>query len=415
MNDTAMPRVLLLTQYFPPEIGAPQTRLFELGQELSDLGWDVEVLTALPNYPTGRVYQGYDPGKPTRESLGRLSVVRVPLWPAQSGFVNRLVCFYSFVFSAMRWGKKLCSKPDVLFVESPPLFIGLAASALSKHWRIPYVFNVSDLWPESAKRMGVVKNQLLLNLAEKLELSYYRRAALVTGQSDEIVVSVRQRSSTPAEVITNGVDIERFGPQHADADARSLLGANGCITFIYAGLMGVAQGLERMLDVAARVRDLSDVQFVLVGEGPERQLLTRRVEAEKLDNVKILRPQPKEKIPSLLASADGVFTMLKFAIPGAVPSKIYEAMASGLPILFGGVGEPARRIVEAKAGLAVPYDDLNGLEQAVRQLASSLALRRQFGQAGRLAAEKFYSRKEIAKRLHGLLLGTINGAIHRGQ
>jgi glycosyltransferase involved in cell wall biosynthesis len=403
-----MLRVLILTQFFPPEIGAAQTRLFELGHELLGFGWDVEVLTALPNYPTGHVFQGYIPGKPMRETLGRLSVVRVPLKPAQTGFLNRLICYYSFVFSAIRWGKKLCNKPDVLFVESPPLFIGLAAAVLSKHWRVPYVFNVSDLWPESARRMGVVRNRLLLGLAEKLELSYYRRAALVTGTSDEIVASVRQRSSTPAEAVTNGVDIDRFGPQYADTEARSLLGTEGRITFVYAGVMGVAQGLDRILDVAERVRDLSDVQFVLVGEGAERQSLTRRVKVDKLDNVKILGPQPKEKIPSLLAAADGVFNVLKFAIPGAVPSKIYEAMASGLPILFGGVGEAARRIVEAKAGLAVPYDDLNGLEQAVRQLASSSSLRAQFGQAGRLAAEKFYSRKEIAKRLHGFLLGTMD-------
>jgi glycosyltransferase involved in cell wall biosynthesis len=376
-----MPRVLLLTQYFPPEIGAAQTRLFELGQELSSLGWDVEVLTALPNYPTGRVFEGYNLRNPVREVHERLSVVRVPLRPAQKGFVNRLICYYSFVFSAIRWGKELCQKPDVLFVESPPLFIGRAAVTLSRYWHIPYVFNVSDLWPESAKSMGIVKNRVLIQLAERLELSYYRRAALVTGTSDEIIRSVRQRSS--------------------------LLGTDGRITFIYAGVMGVAQGLNRILDVAARLKDMSQVQFVLIGEGADRQSLKRRVEEQKLTNVRVLGPQPKERIPSLLAAADGVFNVLKFSIPGAVPSKIYEAMATGLPILFGGEGEGARRIVEAKAGLVVPYEDIDGLEQAVRQLVSSSALRQRYGQAGRLAAEKLYNRKEIARRLHGLLLATM--------
>ncbi len=155
-----MARLLILTQYFPPEIGAAQTRLFELGQELSSLGWEVEVLTALPNYPKGRVFEGYDARKPVCETHGRLSVIRVPLRPAQKGFVNRLICYYSFVIYAIRWGRKLCKKPDVVFVESPPIFIGWAAVSLSKYWRVPYVFNVSDLWPESAKRMGIVKNQL---------------------------------------------------------------------------------------------------------------------------------------------------------------------------------------------------------------------------------------------------------------
>lgn len=406
-----MPRVLLLTQYFPPEIGAAQTRLFELGQELSSLGWEVEVLTALPNYPRGRILDGYDPKTPVKETIGHLSVIRVPLRPAQKGFVDRLMCYFSFVRSATRWGPVLCTKPDVLFVESPPLFLGHAGVSLSRRWGVPMVFNVSDLWPESARFMGVVKNRLILAGAEALELSYYRRAALVTGTSDEIVESVRRRCpSTPAEVVTNGVDIDRFGPQFADEGARSLLGAQDRITFAYAGVMGMAQGLNLVLDVAMAVRDLAQVQFVLVGEGAERESLQRRIEADNLHNVRLLRPQPKEKIPALLGASDVAFHVLKFSIPGAVPSKIYEAMASGLPILFAGEGEGARRVLQAGAGLAVPYNDVCGLEEAVRRLASDPALRRQFGVAGRRAAEKLYNRKEIAKRLHQLLLGVTSDA-----
>jgi glycosyltransferase involved in cell wall biosynthesis len=404
-----VPRLLILTQYFPPEIGAAQTRLFELGQELSSLGWDVEVLTALPNYPTGRVFEGYNPRKPVQEVIGQLSVVRVPLRPAQKGFLNRLICYYSFVISATRWGKTLCKKPDVLFVESPPLFIGAAAVSLSNYWRVPFVFNVSDLWPESAKSMGVVKNRLLLNLAERLELFYYRHAALVTGTADEIVSSVRLRSLTPAEVITNGVDIERFGSQYADDAARLLMRTDGRVTFVYAGVMGVAQGLDRILDVSERVRDLGQVQFVLIGEGAERESLKRRVQVERLHNVQVLGPQPKERIPALLAAADGVFNVLKFSIPGAVPSKIYEAMATGLPILFGGEGEGSRRILEANAGIVAPYSDITALEHGIRKLATQPSLRLQFGKAGRLAAEKLYSRKEIARRLHELLLAAMSG------
>ena len=406
-----MPRILLVTQYFPPEIGAAQTRLFELGQELSGLGWDVEVLTALPNYPTGRIFEGYDPGNPVKEVWGRLSVVRVPLRPAQSGFVHRLMCYFSFVRSVIRWGPKLCAKPDVLFVESPPLLLGHAGVALSKRWNVPMVFNVSDLWPESAKYMGVVKNRLVLACAEALELSYYRRAALVTGTSDEIVNSVRQRCpSTEAEVITNGVDVDRFGPQFGDDEARSLVGAHDRVTFTYAGVMGMAQGLDVVLDVAAAVRDLNHVQFVLVGDGADREPLGRRIQAKSLHNVRLLRAQPKERIPALLAVSDVGFHVLKFSIPGSVPSKIYEAMANGMPILFAGGGEGARRVFEARAGLVVPYDDVRGLEEAVRRLSSNPALRRELGAAGRRAAEKLYSRKEIARRLHHLLLGVTSCA-----
>lgn len=399
-----MPRILLLTQYFPPEIGAAQTRLFELGQELSTLGWEVEVLTALPNYPTGRVFEGYDVKKPLKEAIGRLSVVRVPLRPAQQGFADRLLCYFSFVRSAVRWGPTICVKPDVLFVESPPLFIGHAGVRLSRHWSVPMVFNVSDLWPESAKFMGVVKNRLVLAGAEALELSYYRRASLVTGTSDEIIESVRRRCpSTDAEVITNGVDIDRFGPQFINEEARSLLGDQDRVTFTYAGVMGLAQGLNQVLDVAAAVRDLHQVQFVLIGDGADRESLRRRIDVENLHNVRLLQAQPKEKIPALLAASQVGFHVLKFAIPGAVPSKIYEAMASRLPILFAGEGEGARRVLKAGAGLTVPYGDIRALEEAVRRLASNPDLRRELGSAGRRAAEQLYSRKEIAKRLHQLL------------
>ncbi len=405
-----MPRLLLLTQYFPPEIGAAQTRLFELGQELSGLGWEVEVLTALPNYPTGRIFEGYDPGNPVKEALGRLSVVRVPLRPAQSGFANRLICYFSFVRSAVRWGPTLCVKPDVVFVESPPLFLGHAGIRLARVWGVPMVFNISDLWPESAKFMGVVKNRLVLAAAEALELSYYRRAALVTGTSNEIVESVQRRCpSTKVEVITNGVDVERFGPKFANDEAGSLLGEN-CISFTYAGVMGMAQGLGVILDVAAAVRDLKHVQFVLVGDGAERESLQRRIEVENLDNVRLLPAQPKERIPAVLAASQVGFHVLKFSIPGAVPSKIYEAMASGLPILFAGGGEGAQRVLDAGAGLVVPYEDVRGLEEAVRQLASTPELRLELGRAGRCAAEKLYNRKEIAKRLHHLLLGVTGRA-----
>jgi glycosyltransferase involved in cell wall biosynthesis len=211
-------------------------------------------------------------------------------------------------------------------------------------------------------------------------------------------------------VITNGVDVDRFGPQFADDEAQSLLGRQDRVTFIYAGVMGMAQGLSVVLDVAAAVRNLDQVQFVLVGDGADRESLRRRIEVEDLRNVRVLSAQPKEKIPALLALSHVGFHVLKFAIPGAVPSKIYEAMACGLPILFAGGGEGARRVLDARAGLVVPYGDLQGLEEAVRRLASTPELRQELGRAGRCAAEKLYNRKEIAKRLHQLLLGVTSRA-----
>lgn len=385
-------------------MGAPQVRLSELGERLIDQGWEVEALTALPNYPTGKVFPGYDVHTPVVESVGRIRTVRVPLFTSKCGFVSRLRSYYSFVRSAKRYGPKLCQRPDLIFVESPPLFIGAAALYLGRRWKCPYVFNVSDLWPESAIRMGVVKPGIATWLAEKLELKYYRRAAGVTGQSIDIIASVRSRQSGVAtEVITNGVDPDRFGAQFADAEARSLVGSEPGPVFVYAGLFGLAQGLDQVLDIAAAMpRELLG-RFVLVGDGPERDRLCRRVNEESIDRVRILAVQPRNRIPTILACADVAIITLGMAIPGAVPSKIYEAMASSLPILLIASGEAARRVEDARCGIAVNPGDMDAAKKAVAQLAGDARLRATLGAAGRNAAETLYSRDSIAIKLDRFL------------
>jgi glycosyltransferase involved in cell wall biosynthesis len=266
------------------------------------------------------------------------------------------------------------------------------------------VFNVSDLWPESAIRMGIVKPGLATWMAERLELSLYRDAAAVTGQSSEITGSVAERSPrTRTVVITNGVDPDRFGKQFADEEARALIGSEPGPVFIFAGLMGHAQGLDQILDIAASMPADQPGRFVLVGEGPERQHLEERIAREKIPRVKLVPAQKRERVPALLAAADVALVSLGMSIPGAVPSKIYEAMAAQLPILLIADGEPARRIEQAGCGIAVNPGDLEGARVAVSQLASDAALRQSLGDAGRRAAETTYNRNEIGKRLDELL------------
>ena len=385
-------------------MGAPQARLSELGERLIDLGWEVEALTSLPNYPTGRVYPGYPRRRPAVESVGRIRTVRVPLLPSQTGFVKRLACYFSFAASAAWHGPRLCARPDVLFVESPPLFIGFAARRLARRWRCPYVLNVSDLWPQSAIEMGVVKPGLATRLAERLELSLYRHAAGVTGQSEEIVESVAARSpGTPVEVITNGVDPARFGPGVADDAARALIGSEPGPVFLYAGLLGLAQGLDQILDVAASLPPEIPGRAVLVGEGPVREALQARIDRERIDRVRLLPAQPRERIPALLAAADVAVATLGMRLQGAVPSKIYEAMAGARPLLLIAEGEAARRVERAECGLTVRPGDLDGAREAWIRLATEPDLRVRLGAAGRRAAETTYDRARIAERLDRFL------------
>jgi colanic acid biosynthesis glycosyl transferase WcaI len=388
-------------------MGAPQARLSELGERLIDLGWEVEALTALPNYPTGRIYPGYPRRQPVVESVGRIRTVRVPLLPSQRGFVRRLVCYFSFAASAAWHGSRLCARPDVLFVESPPLFIGFAARRLARQWRCPYVLNVSDLWPQSAIEMGVVKPGLATRLAERLELSLYRNAAGVTGQSEEIVESVAARSpGTAVEVITNGVDPARFGPgisEEEDDAARAVIGFEPGPVFLYAGLIGLAQGLDQILDVAASLAPEIPGRCVMVGEGPVREALQMLIDREGIDRVRLAPAQPRERIPALLAAADVAVATLGMRLPGAVPSKIYEAMAAARPLLLIAEGEAARRVEKAECGLTVRPGDLDGAREAWIRLATDPDLRARLGAAGRRAAETTYNRGRIAERLDRFL------------
>lgn len=399
-----MPRLCILTQYFPPEMGAPQARLSELGERLIDLGWEVEALTALPNYPTGRVFDGYDPRRTTVENVGRIRTVRVPLYTVKGGFAKRLRSYFSFVRSASHHGPRLCTRPDLLFVESPPLFIAYAARRLSRRWRCPYVANISDLWPESAVRMGVVKPGILTWAATRLERSFYERAVGVTGQSQEIIDGVmRLAPQTPTAIITNGVEASRFGPDNATPEARRLLGEEPGPIFIFAGLLGLAQGLDQVLNLAKRLPDDCPGRFVLVGDGPDRERLTARIRAEGIRRIRTVPAQPRAVIPALLGCADAALISLGMSIPGAVPSKIYEAMASRLPILLVADGEAARRVTEAGAGLVSAPNDDAALQSNFVQLANDAELRLRLGAAGRRAAETVYDRSSIASALHRFL------------
>lgn len=408
-----MPRLCVLTQYFPPEMGAPQARLSELGERLVDAGWDVEVLTAVPNYPTGHVFPGYSPWVPVVERVGRLRTIRVPVWPSKRGFVKRLGTYLSFVGSALAFGPRWCTPPDLLWVESPPLFIGYAAVRLARRWRVPYVFNVSDLWPESAIRMGILKDGVAARLAGRLELSIYRQSAGVTGQSDGIIESVQRRvPGLRTAVITNGVDPPRFGRERADAAARALLGAEPGPVFVFAGLLGHAQGIGQLLDLAAALPPDVPGRIVLIGEGPEREQLAGRIARERIARVRIVPPQPRDRIPAILAAADAAAITLGMTLPGAVPSKIYEAMASSLPILLMADGEPVRRVESAGAGLCAPPGDTPAARAAFTALATDPSLRATLGRAGRYAAETLYDRRRIATRLDRFLRDSLTPVPH---
>jgi glycosyltransferase involved in cell wall biosynthesis len=394
-------RLCIQTQYYPPEMGAPQARLSELARRFAAAGHQVQVLTAMPNYPRGRIYPGYS-GLFGHERLDGIDVERAFIYPTKSvGLTRRLANYFSFVASSAAVGVARLPRVDYLLTESPPLFLGLSGWLLARLKRARWIFNVSDLWPESAVRLGIVGPGPGLRAAERLEAFCYRHAWLVTGQSREILASIGERFPGVATYhLSNGVDTELFRPDRKTAEMRQLLVGDtraSCVA-IYAGLHGVAQGLGQVLEAAARLRDVDALAIVLVGDGPEKEELQARARTLDLGRVRFLDPQPREAMPALLASADLALVPLGTVLPGAVPSKLYEAMGAGLPVVQVASGEAERILADADAGVTVAPGDVDGLTQALAQLAGDPARRAALGTRGRAAAAKSYDRGAIAAR-----------------
>lgn len=390
-------RLTILTQYYPPEIGAPQRRLSELAERLVSAGHHVTVLTAMPNYPRGEIYDGYG-GLVRREQLNGVEIVRAAIYPTQkASFLHRLTNYFSFVLSSALVGTFLLPRSDYLLVESPPLFLGLSGIWLSIIKRTRLIFNVSDLWPESAVQLGLVrKDSLVHRLSSWLESLCYRRAWLVTGQSKEILRDIQTRFPHKRTYhLSNGVDVEKFSDNHSDMGTGDHLNpSTGCVA-LYAGLHGLAQGLDQLIQAADMLHDEAGLEIILVGDGPEKRELVETAQQRELGNIRFLDPIPAERVPELLASADILLITLKSYIPGAVPSKLYEAMASGKPVVLVASGEPASIVEQHQAGIAVEPGNISGLVDALRRLRDNPNLRREFGQNGRHAAEESFNREKI--------------------
>jgi glycosyltransferase involved in cell wall biosynthesis len=392
-------RVTILTQYYPPEIGAPQARLSELASALVRRGHDVTVLTAMPSYPVGKIYPGYG-GLLQRERRDGVQVIRTTVFPTQrADFLGRLANYFSFAFSAGIMGTFLLRRSEYLIVESPPLFLGVTGLWLSWRTRAAMVFNVSDLWPETAVRLGVVRaGSLGHRLAAWLEGLCYRHAAVVSGQTKTIVDSIAERfPKCRTYHFSNGVNTRAFHPERRTAAARATLAAgeaDACVA-LYAGLHGLAQGLDQVLDAAETLRADPKLRLVLVGDGPAKEKLVQQAQARGLSNVRFLAPLPSDQVPPLVAAADILVVPLATHIPGATPSKLYEAMASGRPVVLVAGGEPAAFVREHRVGIVVAPGDGPGLVEALRTLRADAALRQELGANGRRTAERLFDKVDI--------------------
>ena len=407
MTGTEHPlRVTFLTHYFPPEVGPAQTRLHELAKRLIAAGEAVTVVTGFPNYPAGEIFPGYRGKRFMEDTFDGIRVLRTWVFATRSrGFIGRLLNYYSFPMFSLLAVRKL-GPTDIIYVQSPPLFTGLAALWFSRLKRAPYIFNVSDIWPQSAVELGMLRNRFAIRLAEMLERHIYRRATRITVATPGILERLAVRG-VPREkifLLTNGVDTAAYNVSSPDRDLAKRLGLDGHKVFMYAGLHGLAQGLDVILEAAKLTRN-PDVLYVFVGDGADKPALVAKAEAEGISNVRFLPIQPTSTLPAVLNLAYATVIPLRRLdlFKAALPSKLFDSMAASRPIVAPLWGEAAALVEAAACGLVVEPEDARGVQEAVEKLAADPALAQRLGEQGRRYVVEHFNRDDIAKRLIELL------------
>lgn len=404
-------KLLILTQYFPPEVGAPQNRLYELAVRLKNKGVDVSILTAMPNYPKMEVQKEYLGKKYVYEESEELKIHRSWIYVSKSkGIIKRLLNYFSFVCSSAWYGKRKIGNVDFILCESPPLFLGYSALRLAKTKKAKLIFNVSDLWPESAEKLGVVTNSTMLKMAYNLEEKLYKASVLVSGQTQGICQSINQRfPQVKTYWLPNGVDMNYYNPQQIAAGDFRIKNniAQDDFVFLYAGIIGLAQGLEIILEAAKAVKDKPHLKFVLLGNGPEKPRLIDLQKQYGLSNVIFIDFVPKSQMPQVLKSVNAAIIPLKKLdlFKGAIPSKIFESLAMELPILLGVDGEARDLFIQkGQCGLYFEPENVNELVKAVIDVSSDYTKAKQLGVNGRNYVNQNFNRDTIAEKFYNQLI-----------
>lgn len=402
-------KLLILTQYFPPEVGAPQNRLYELALRLESKGIDISVLTAMPNYPQMVVHKEYKGKCYSKEDMNGLKVHRSWIYVSKSkSIIPRLLNYFSFVFSSLWFGLFKIKKQDVLLVESPPLFLGITAYLLSRAKGAKMIFNVSDLWPESAEKLEIINNKTLLSMATKLEEFCYRKSALITGQTQGIVRNIKTRFPNKTVYwLKNGVDINFYDVNKTQQESNVWRKANGYsdedFILFYGGIIGHAQGLDIILNAAKMVEDKPKIKFVMLGSGPEKERLLALKEELKLINLEFYDAVPKTKMQEIIMDMNATIVPLKRLdlFKGAIPSKIFENLALKNPILLGLEGEAKELFIdEGNCGLAFEPENTEELVKQILVLYNNPELSKQLGENGLKYASENFNRDKIAEGLY---------------
>lgn len=415
-----MARILFVTPYYPPEVGAAHTYISETARSLVRHGHDVTVLTALPNYPLGVVHPEYRRGKNRREVRDGVKVVRIPHYVAPNrGFLRRTLSQFSFGITAALLGGRAVHRPDVVIAISPPLFTVIGGRALAWRKRSPFIFNVSDLWPEAAIQIGVLRNPLAIRLSEAIEQWGYRGAKAiwtVTPGVGKALVELRHVPPEKVFVVPIGANTDLLRPLPQE-ECRQRLGLDQRFTIVHCGTIGLNQYFGTLIDAVDQLREDPDLHVVFVGDGATKESLAQEVQRRGLGHlITFAGLQPREDIPYFIGASDACYCALQ-QVPlfeGTMPMKAYEAISCGRPLIVAAEGDARRTFVEdAQAALYAEPGNVEALVAAIRRLRQDQALREQLGHQGRAYVEAHFDRERLTSTAEGYILDVIDQYRHR--
>lgn len=396
--------ILFLTDNFPPEVNAPASRTHEHCREWVRAGHKVTVITCAPNFPTGKVFEGYDNRLWARETMDGSDVHRV--WSyitANEGFLRRTLDYLSFMAMAIPASLRV-GRPEIVVATSPQFFTACAGYVVSRLLRVPFVFELRDLWPESIRAVGAMKHPQILLALERLELFLYRRAAAVVVVTNAFKKNLEERGidGSKIHVVTNGVDLGCFRPTAKDSDLERSLGMQGKFVAGYIGTLGLAHALETIIETARMLQEAGrdDIHLLFVGDGASKPALAARARALNLQNLTFVDTVSRVEVVRYWSMLDASIIHLRKAdlFTTVIPSKLFECMAMGIPVVHGVRGESSRIVEGENAGLLFDPEDAVGLRDRLLELADDRELASRLGANGAAAARKF-DRKDMAARM----------------
>ena len=396
-------KILLITEYFPPEIGAGSNRAYEHAFIWRNKGAEVTILTGFPDYPDGIVPEEYKGYHFLKEVINGLNIVRTYTYSAPNeGFFKRSISYLSFMFSSVIQGTRKIGKQDIIIATSPPFFVGVAGFLISRFKHVPFVFEVRDLWPDSIVELGQLRNSIIIKLLQMLEKFLYKKAKLIVVVANSSIELIRKKgvSSKKIFVIKNGVDLNKFKliENEYTSKIKEELQISNKFIVTYIGTLGLSHAIDKVLETANLLIESKDIVFLIIGSGAEKTNLIRKKTELNLKNVIFLNQMPKDKIPLYYSISDVLLVPLKKLdlFSNVIPSKIFEIMAMSKPIIISVDGEARKIVEEAGAGLFAKPVDPSDLKEKIILLKNDPDLCLKFGKNGRLFVQNFFDRENLA-------------------